>query len=135
MIKKFVDAWFRNQHLLKERLRKEHPEDYPAIVKVVVEALDDDGYDPWEAKLDHKRIATFGGEDYQGDYLFIIQQQNSETWYSLLISYGSCSGCDTLERIKSDGPSDAAPDEDQINQYMLLCLHIVQGIREISEGM
>jgi len=46
------------------------------------------------------------------------------------VSYGSCSGCDTLEAIRDY--SGDTPTEKQLDEYMTLALHVVQGLRQIS---
>jgi hypothetical protein len=45
------------------------------------------------------------------------------------VGYGSCSGCDTLQGISDY--SHAAPNEKQIDDYMTLALHIVQGFKAV----
>lgn len=137
MIQKYVDAWFRNKHKVEENLSKSHPGDYPHLVSMVISALDDDGYEKFEPQLDWSKIHTFGGENYQGDYLFIIQEKHpgygsSESWCSIIVSYGSCSGCDTLQAIEADGEYGKPPNAEQVKQYMQLCLNIVQGLKRIE---
>lgn len=138
MIKKYVDAWFRNKHKVEETLSKAHPDDYSQLVSMVISALDDDKYDKFETVLDWSKIHVFGGKDYQGDYLFIIQEKYPgyrpcESWCSVVVSYGSCSGCDTLQAIEADGEYGKPPNTKQIKQYMDLCLHIVQGLKKVEE--
>lgn len=42
------------------------------------------------------------------------------------VSYGSCSGCDTLLAISEyRSVEDEAPNEDDIDEYMDLCRHMV----------
>ena len=52
-----------------------------------------------------------------------------EYWY-VKVGYGSCSGCDTLEGIR-DYP-DEPPTKEQIDAYMTLALHIVQGFKSMQ---
>lgn len=137
MIQKYVDAWFRNKHKVEKNLYKAHPQDYGQLVTMVVFALDDDGYQKYESRLDPSKIHTFGGDDYQGDYLFLIQEKHpgygsAESWCTVLVGYGSCSGCDTLQRIEADGEYGKPPNAEQVKQYMTLCLHIVQGLKQVE---
>lgn len=137
MIKKYIDAWFRNKHKVEKNLRKAHPDNYPQLVTMLVSALDDEGYGAFESRLDPSKIHTFGGENYQGDYLFLIQQKHpgygsSESWCSVIVSYGSCSGCDTLQAIEADGNYNEPPNAAQVEQYMTLCLHIVQRLKHVE---
>jgi hypothetical protein len=46
------------------------------------------------------------------------------------VGYGSCSGCDTLQATKDY--SDEKPTPDQVSQYMILALHIVQGFKQLG---
>ena len=60
--------------------------------------------------------------------------QPSKYWY-VLVGYGSCSGCDTLEAIKVDYDEyDGLPSERQVDQYYGLALNVVQGIKEMDRG-
>ena len=56
--------------------------------------------------------------------------QPSDYWY-VKISYGSCSGCDTLEAIRAY--SDDPPTPEQIDDYLTLALHIVQGLKKMGD--
>ncbi len=58
--------------------------------------------------------------------------QPSDFWY-VVVGYGSCSGCDTLEAIRSY--EDTPPSVEQINDYMGLALNIVQGIKKMGEAV
>lgn len=129
MIKTFVDRFQNHRAEIEEKLKVKHPEDYAALVKIVVEVIGgdyNDGPDP-------ERIHAINDGDYQGTLVFVIAEkgyQPTDYWY-VRVSYGSCSGCDTLEAIRSylDGP----PTEKQIKDYMTLVLHIVQGIKKMDE--
>lgn len=55
--------------------------------------------------------------------------QPSKYWY-VCINYGSCSGCDTYENIRSY--SNDPPTEDQVKSYWTLALHIVQQMKEMD---
>lgn len=130
MIEEFTKAWFANLHTMREKFAAKHPEDYKEVVRAVVEMLASasDDYD----KPDPDRIHEIDNGDYQGTLVYVIGgsgYQPSRHWY-VRISYGSCSGCDTLQSI-SDYSSDQ-PDDDQIKEYMTLALHVVQGLREMG---
>lgn len=126
MIQKFVDHYMTNKEELREMFAKEHPANYKSIVhavtKILVGAAEYGSPDP-------ARIVEIDHGDYQGTLVYIIGAsgyQPSKYW-SVFVSYGSCSGCDTLQGISEY--SNAAPTEEQIDDYMILALHIVQGIR------
>jgi hypothetical protein len=132
MIEAFTKAWFANLHTMREKFTAKHPEDYKEVVRSVVEMLADasDDYD----KPDPERIHEIDDGNYQGTLVYVIGgsgYQPSRYWY-VKVSYGSCSGCDTLEAIRSY--RDESPDEEQVREYMTLALHIVQGLREMGDS-
>ncbi len=131
MIKNFVEAFVNNGHLIQAKYMKAHPENYAEVVKNVVEIMPEVDYE----KPDPARIHEIDDGDYQGTLLYIIAAegyQPSQYWY-VTVSYGSCSGCDTLEGIKGYG--DGPPSEQQVKDYMTLSLHIVQGIKLMEGGL
>jgi len=129
VIKEFVDKFEKGKAALQAEFEKAHPDCYGDIVKMVIEVLADGSYDHSYESPDPKRIHEIDDGDYQGTLVFVIAgkgYQPSSYWY-VRISYGSCSGCDTLEAIKDY--RDAPPTEEQIKDYMTLALHIVQGLK------
>lgn len=133
MIQTFVDRFMADnaQAKLKAQFGAKHPEEYKEIVKAVVglvtstDEYGDDNPDP-------ERIHEINDGDYQGTLLYVIAAkgyQPSDYWF-VKVSYGSCSGCDTLQAIHSY--SDDPPTEDQIKQYMTLALHVVQGLKKMD---
>jgi len=131
MIKEFVNKFMESKPHLKEQFSLEHPGGYKDIVKAVVSVLaNEDGYS-WD-QPDPERIHEIDDGDYQGTLVYVIaakDYQPHEYWY-VRISYGSCSGCDTLEAIR--GYSDEKPTEDQVKQYMTLALHVVQEMKRMD---
>ncbi|HSE44242.1 MAG TPA: hypothetical protein VLA89_02825 [Gemmatimonadales bacterium] len=130
MIQTFVDRWEQNKHIAEDEFRREAPQSYTAVVKAAVLAIKGDAYD--EHNLDPERIHVIDDGHYQGTLLFVIGAEGYQpsTYHAVAVSYGSCSGCDTLEAIR--GYSDEPATDDQIAQYMTLAMHIVQGMRQIS---
>lgn len=133
MIKEFVEKWEQNKGKIREAVSAKHPDDYQELVKIVVENLQlDSEYE----SMDPERIHKIDDGDYQGTLLFVIGAkgyQPSDYW-SVQIYYGSCSGCDTLQRIREYKDEDGPPSPDQVDQYMTLALHIVQKLKKISDG-
>ncbi len=132
MIEAFTKAWFANLHTMREKFTAKHPKDYKEVVRSVVEMLSDasNAYD----SPDPERIHEIDDGDYQGTLVYVIGgsgYQPSRYWY-VKVSYGSCSGCDTLEGIRNY--RDESPDEGQVREYMTLALHIVQGLREMGDS-
>lgn len=129
MIQKFVDLWERRKHTVREQFAQAHPESYEAIVKAVVEILgDDEEYD----SPDPERIMVIDHGHYQGTLVFVIASKGYQPfeYWAVMVGYGSCSGCDTLERIRVY--DDGTPSQEQVEDYMTLALHIVQGLSKIG---
>ena len=129
MIQKFITRFDAKREWLRGELAKAQPEGYEAIVKLVVTALQDE--DDYSAP-DPERITRIDHGDYQGTLFFVIAAygyQPSDFW-AVKVGYGSCSGCDTFEAIRSyDGET---PTPEQVEQYMTLAVHVLQGLREIG---
>lgn len=130
MIQKFVDRYMEKKHELEKQFSEKHPEDYKEVVKAVITSLNDT--QEYESP-DPDRIHEIDDGDYQGTLLYIIGASGYQpsTYWAVKVSYGSCSGCDTLQAI-CDYDYDKKPNEEQISDYMTLALHIVQGIKEIN---
>ncbi len=129
MIQRFVDAFMAKEKELMAWFSKEHPKDYEAIVRRVIEAVtEDDDLSEFHVP-DPERIHVINDGEYQGTLVFVIGAkgyQPSEYW-AVRIYYGSCSGCDTLQGIGSY--DDDPPTPEQAREYWTLALHIVQGIK------
>lgn len=128
MIKEFVERWEANKDKLRAAITA-HPDAYSDLVRLVVQHIqgDENAY----ITLDPERIHVIDDGGYQGTLVFIIAEKGYQPdayWY-VKVSYGSCSGCDTLESIRDyqDGISEAQKDA-----YMTLALHIVQGLRSMN---
>lgn len=132
MIQTFVNAFMERQDKLRQEFSAKHPENYESIVRSVVSLLSDVEQD--FGRMDPERIHEINDGDYQGTLLYLIaadDYQPSRYWY-VRVSYGSCSGCDTLESIRSY--DDGTPSEQQVSDYLTLALHIVQGLKELPES-
>lgn len=129
MIKGFVDLWEARKHEVRAAFQAKHPDGYAEVVKNVVRVLNTDNY----RSIDPDRIHLIDDGDYQGTLVFVIAAtgyQPSDYWY-VKVSYGSCSGCDTLEAIREY--SNEPPTDEQVRDYMTLALHIVQGLKKMGD--
>ena len=128
MIPKFVECWEKNKGKVENKYRQHKPDSYAEIVKDVVTILSNsEQYN----SPDPERIDEINHGDYQGTLVYIIGAkgyQPSDYWY-VKVGYDSCSGCDTLEAIGYDD----VPDEEQLKDYMLLALHILQGLKKMGD--
>lgn len=132
MIKDFIERFEENKGLLREDFARAHPENYLAIVKAVVNAVR--AADEYEGdQPSPERIHEIDDGDYQGTLVYVIGAggyQPSDYWY-VKVYYGSCSGCDTLEGIRDYG--DGTPNAGQIDEYMTLATHILQGLKRMGD--
>lgn len=130
MIKEFVDRFMEKKLELQAVFAAKHPEDYKDVVKAVVSVLNNsEDY----VSIDPNRIHEIDDGHYQGMLVYVIGAtgyQPSEYWY-VKVDYGSCSGCDTLLEIRRY--SDEKPTEKQVQDYMALALHVVQGIKRMGD--
>jgi hypothetical protein len=129
MIQKFVNRFMAAEGVLRETFAAKHPDTYIDIVKAVVSVIGEkDAY----GEPDATRIHEIDDGDFQGTLVFVIAAggyQPNEYWY-VKVYYGSCSGCDTLEGIRCY--SDDPPTKKQLDAYMTLALHIVQGFKSMQ---
>jgi len=135
MIQGLVKQWEENKHILKEYFKNTSQTEYDSyevIVKKVFELCVPNAYNRVGWRLDKMTVIDDG--DYQGTQIFIIPadtyQPEVEDYVMTDTYYGSCSGCDTLQRICDY--EYGLPTEDQVVQYMTLALHLVQKIRRLS---
>ena len=135
MLKKVMDQWNKN----KDKLRTDLAEDVKLnsceyiylVEKVVSIILNNDNDDDYDYNIfSTKNITKIDNGDYQGTLLFVIPRntyQPSEAEYLMTyVNYGSCSVCDTLQGIQ--GWDAVPPTEQQLNDYMTLCLHLCENM-------
>lgn len=130
MIKEFCLAWEKNKDKLEEYLRTTPQSEYGSykdlvrsIFNIVINT-DERIYDQY----DTENIVSIDDGDYQGTLIFILHR---DTYYPDVsdyvftsVDYGSCSGCDTLLSIS--GYEDDIPSDEQVEDYMTLCLHLLE---------
>lgn len=131
MEKEIITLWEENKSKL-EGYFKNTPQSgyssYTVIVEKIIELILNKGdeFEQYSTKID---VIDHG--DYQGTNLFIIHKDTYQPGISDYLithnSYGSCSGCDTLQSIHEYG--DGLPNESQIKDYMTLSLHLVQRMK------
>lgn len=136
MIQIFVDRFMESKPKLEAAFLAARPESYKDLVKAVVGALatDDELYS-WE-NPDPDRIHQIDDGDYQGTLVFVIAAQGYQpsTYWYVKVDYGSCSGCDTLASVRECSDYDSeTPNQNEIDGYMTLALHIVQGLKKMGD--
>jgi len=128
MIQAYIDRFLDAKPMLIAQFSEKHPEDYKAIVHAVITAISKDEYDDPSPE----RIHQIDDGNCQGTLVFVVAAggyQPDDYWYCR-ISYGSCSGCDTLEGIRKY--SEEKPTEEQVSDYMTLALHVVQRLKKMD---
>ncbi len=129
MIAKFVERFNLNKEQLAGKLQMKHPEDYAELVRWVIEIItEEEGY--VALAPDPDRVHVIDDGDCRGTLVFVVAEkgyQPSDYWY-VLVDYGSCCGCDTLQAIKGYD-DDGSLDEQQVKDYLGLALNVVQGLK------
>lgn len=128
MIQEFIDRFNQQRSSIRAEFAANPPRQYADLVAVVIKHVAGDAY----GHMDLERIHCIDDGSYQGTLVFVIAAegyQPSDYWY-VKVSYGSCSGCDTLEAIARH--SDEPATKQQLNDYMTLALHIVQGLKRME---
>ncbi len=134
MIRYFIDKWDKNKNELEKYIRNNtqdtYGESYEDLFKKVIEVV----FNTNNKKIINPEIKTIDYGDYQGTLILVFstcayQPNEDETFYTV-ISYGSCSICDTLTSILDYNRNYGdLPCEQQIKDYMTLCLNMVQNIK------
>lgn len=134
MIQDFIDRFMENKDTLRATFAERHPKNYEDVVINTIKAISDNA----TSGPDPENIIEMSHGSYQGTNLYIMPDKDeyadTDFWY-VCVSYGSCSGCDTLESIQSDGDYTDTPNEKQVDDYMTLALHIAQAIKKLDTSV
>ena len=142
-----IQKWEKNKGRLEAAIRQDkniNECEYVYLVELVVHYILNDGCeikeDDWyedELRWNAKRITEVDDGEWHGAKLFIIPKLTHwpavEEYLFTYQYYGSCSVCDTLQRIQSvfwekvvDFHFTAElPTESQVKDYLLLCQYLV----------
>lgn len=136
MIEQFAHRFVEKQAEVKEAISKLDFPGYETLLRVGLEVMvGDSDY----GMPDSNRISTINDGDYQGTLVFVIPEYGYQpyTYWVTKVSYGSCSGCDTLESIYSDGSrwsddgENAKLSDSQVEDLYTLTLHMIQQMKEV----
>lgn len=133
MVKEFVERWDKNKDKLEEHIKTHimgEYDDYGDLVKLLFDIVINPPINTYNnAQFDTKNIEELDDGDYQGTLVFILHkdlyQPSVGDYVYTSVGYGSCCGCDTLQAIHMYD-RDKLPSEEQVKDYMLLCLHLLQ---------
>lgn len=131
MVKEFCLAWGKNKGELEEYFRTTKQgeySDYEDLVKLLFDIVINPSIKNSYKRFDTENILVIDDGDYQGTLVFVLHrdhcQPSIEDYVYTNVCYGSCSYCDTLQGIH--GYEYGLPDEQQVEDYMELCLHLLQ---------
>ena len=131
MIAEFVQAWDARKDNLAIWFRTMPQEklSYEVILKAIIDEVINPIIDG--TKWDSEKIHTIDDGHYQGCQIFIVPKDTYQPspyhYFTTYQDYGSCSGCDLLEGIRRY--YDGIPTEEQVEEYMVLALHLLQRCR------
>lgn len=136
MIPEVIKQWDDKKHLLEEYFKTTIQDEYAGSYKSILEKVityvitNKDEYE-----YNAKGITEIDDGDYQGTKIFLIPldtyQPSASDYLITNTYYGSCSGCDTLQAISYK--TEEVPNEEELKEYMLLALHLVQKMKYITE--
>lgn len=139
MILEFVDKWKKYKKDLEEEFKNTKRDKYMSykdIVKLLFDKVinKDEEY----GEFDTENILVIDDGDYQGTQIFVLHrkryQPNVEDYVYTSTYYGSCSGCDTIEAIYSEGDWDEEfITDEQVKDYMQLSLHLLQRCKYMED--
>ena len=121
MLKYCVDQWEKNKENLREAFKKQQVGgDYEAFGRIVIENI----FPEWR---DYKLDAHYYG-DYQGDVVYFIHsaEDSCHDLFLSLLSYGSCSVCDSL--LNAEDIGEVEGDDARVHDLMELALHFIQNM-------
>ena len=137
MIKEFVEKWEKYKGDLEDYFRNTKQgeyDEYQIIVKKIIELIINRDIEYGE--YNYEKLLVIDDGHYQGTQIFIahkkIYQPSVEDYIYTSNYYGSCSGCDTLQAISCYNYD--LPNEQQIKDYMMLALHLIQNFRKMEEN-
>jgi hypothetical protein len=140
MIERFADRFVRAEAQTKAKLKEWQPESITDLALMMLEAVageDEDEDDNYFRPLpDPQRLTVIDHGDYQGTLVFVVGATGYQpaTYWGFSVGYGSCSVCDTFQRIRDqssygDDGNELGPTEAQVNDYYTMMLHMVQSMR------
>ena len=135
MEKHFMNLWEKNKNKLEDYFKthdqREYSE-YKNIVEKIIELIINDEEFEYYETYNIERMTVIDDGSYQGTEIFMIPRDTYQPYAEDYIFthnyYGSCSGCDTLQAIHWYN-LDEKPSEEQLKDYMLLSLNLVENLR------
>lgn len=136
MIKEYIPYWEKNKGKLENYLKttkQDCYDSYEELVRLIFMIVINPEM-PYQG-YSLNDIHTIDDGHYQGTQIFLAHidwyQPDIRDYVLASVSYGSCSGCDTLLSISQY--SGGYPDAVQVSEYMTLCLHLFQSMQFLKE--
>lgn len=137
MNNEIIKLWDNGKENLRNYLRTHNQSEYVTYEKLVKILIQEclNYNKTFQTKVFSDKIDISDHGEGRGVQIFLLHKEKYspevDDYYIFDNEYGSCSACDNLLRIneyKYDLPT-----EEQINQYMTLCLHMCQRIKCLNE--
>lgn len=123
MLKICRDNWYKHKGKLEERIKDDINKrwTYEELFKLTVDTILE------EKNLNTENITIINDGEYQGTLIFIIYdayyQPSPWQYYMTYIFYGSCSVCDTLQRVY-----DTEDGESKLEDLMYICKNFIENM-------
>ena len=129
MIEYIADKWPENKSKLRDELANtpQQKYDYKYLLNMVLVHI---------LGMKEPVIHEIDDGNYNGSLIYVFFDEGEYKYpcildyYTCFADYGSCSGCDALEGIRMY--DDGLPTENQLDEYMSLCLNLFQSIKPSS---
>lgn len=140
MEKEIIERWEKGKENLRTYFSTHSIEECCSSYQQVVDTLIKQGLNfevenKWD--LFAQDFSYIDDGDYQGTQLYLLHKDVYQPYYDKYYvfdnEYGSCSGCDTLMSIIDYGDYDSCPNEEMVDGLMILCLHMVQRMKCLSQ--
>jgi len=144
MLKEFVDLYMNNKRSLRKMYKEDPPSSYSELVKILFKFFNNEMEDEYERTGNWKRIPDYNNITeivtgrYQGIILFVIPEYDSycDRFWAVKCYYGSCSACDTMQRLSDmnyyyEDEEELTVSQEALDGYMTLAMHLVQNMKEI----
>lgn len=149
MIKYALKKWSENKDVLRNAIQQTEKDkrsswNYNDIVKLTCHYIFNENTADKDPKINIEGITMVdtGNGNHQGTLLFILPfdtDHPAEYEYLMTyVGYGSCSCCDTLQRVQADDEDDEDDDEtekEMVDSYLSICKDIVcNTIKPYNQG-
>ncbi len=134
MISEYMKVFLEHEAEVKAKLASYEElelwsDGYLKLARIIVETLAEHypKYSTPLPELDPERIQEIDWGNYQGTLLYVIGAEGYQPseFFTMVVDYGSCSGCDTLQSILNE--KDPVPDLFTLCRNMLSSMHKVEG--------